>query len=304
MKHSKIAIIGAGAVGTTTAFALMQRNTVAEIILVDIDTQRCHGEILDLADALPFCESSQVRAGTTADAQNADIIIIAAGARQEPNQKRTELIAHNKKTIELIAQHIYPVQKNAIIIIVTNPVDALTWYAQKLFDLPRNQIFGSGTFLDTQRLRGLLAEKLNVAQQAIHAYILGEHGDTQFPVWSSAHIDGSPIDAFAQLNEKTKNELAQQTRNRAYEIIQCKGATFFGIAACVAQLCEMIVFNQKDIAPVSTFIEDAGICLSMPAVIGAQGIEKIIDVPLNEHEQKQFEKSVKALQNIKQSWFT
>ncbi len=301
MKHSKIAIIGAGSVGTTTAYALMLKNVVAELLLIDIDTTRCYGEILDLSDVLPFCQSSKVHNGTINDARNADIIIIAAGARQQRGQSRIELLEINKKIIQSILSQIKPVNPNAIVIMVTNPVDILTGIAQDTLGLPRNQVFGSGTFLDMQRLHGLIAHKLNIAEQSVHAYILGEHGDSQVVIWSSAHIDGNSIDAFPELDQKTRIALAQQTRDRAYEIIDCKGATFFGIATCVAKLCEMIVFDQKQIVPVSTYIESEGICMSLPVVLGEKGIEKVVTMPLNELERKQFAASAQELRDIKNS---
>ncbi len=298
MKHSKIAIIGAGAVGSTTAYALMLKNIAAEIILVDIDVERCKGEILDLSDALSFCEVSKIRGGTTQDAAQADIIIIAAGARQEPGQIRTELIKTNKKVIASIFEQIKPINPNAIVIMVTNPVDILTLYAQELSGLPRNQVFGSGTFLDTQRLRGLLANKFNIAEQSIHTYILGEHGDSQFPAWSCSHIAGIPLLDFPQFNKKNLADLAEQTRQKAYEIIACKGATYYGIAACVAEMCEAIIFDQKYVMPLSHFVEQFEVCLSLPVVLGEKGIEHILEIPLNKEEQEKLAHSAEQLRSI------
>ncbi len=176
MKQKKIAIIGAGSVGSTTAYALMLKDVVAELILVDINEQRCRGEILDLADALPLCKTSKIRTGSAQDVQQADIIIIAAGARQQPNQERTQLLKTNKAVIKSIFETITPLAPHAIVIMVTNPVDILTYYAQQWAQLPPAQVFGTGTLLDTQRLRGILSNRLSIATQSIHAYILAEHG--------------------------------------------------------------------------------------------------------------------------------
>ncbi len=299
MKHSTIAIIGAGAVGSTTAYAIMLQNIIAELVLIDIDEKRCLGEILDLSDALSFCVASKIRRGAAEDARNADIIIIAAGIRQKPGQKRIELIEANKKIVTSIINNIKPINPHAIIIMVTNPVDILTLCAQESAGLPRNQVFGSGTFLDTQRLRGLIAKKLNIAEQSINAYILGEHGDSQFPAWSSAHADGRLLLSIPQFNKNKLDAIAQETRDRAYEIIAFKGATYFGIAACVASMCESIIFDQKRIMPLSYFIEDFGVCLSMPTVLGEKGIEQIIPIPLNEEEKELLQQSAHKLQDIK-----
>ncbi len=298
MKHSKIAIIGAGAVGTTTAYALMLKNITAELILVDIDEIRCKGEVLDLSDALSFCGASKVRSGKAHEAGQADIIIIAAGARQKPGQSRVELVKKNQQVIASIIKSIKPINPNSIVIMVTNPVDVLTYHAQKLAPLPRNQIFGSGTFLDTQRLCGILAKKSNVAEQSIDAFILGEHGDTQFPAWSSAHVGGIPLLSFEKINASDLENIATETKKRAYDIIACKGATYFGIAACVATMCEAIIFDQKLVVPLTCYIPQLDICLSMPCVLGENGIEQILPIPLNNDEQKKLELSVQQLRKF------
>ena len=298
MAHKKIAIIGAGAVGSTTAYALILKNVIAEVILVDIDEERCKGEILDLSDAL-FCSTSKIHGGTAQDAAQADIIIIAAGIRQKPKQTRIELIATNRSIISAILEQIRPISLHTIIIMVTNPVDILTLDAQQFSGLPRNQVFGSGTFLDTQRLCGILAKKLNITAQSIDAYILGEHGDTQFPAWSNAYIAGIPLHDFPQINQKELNQIAEETRKKAYEIISCKGATYYGIATCVAAMCQAIIFDQKLVMPLSCYIPSFDVCLSMPAVLGENGIEEILPIPLNEKEEQQLIRSAEHLQKLR-----
>ncbi len=304
MNHSKIAVIGAGAVGSTTAYALMLKNIAAEIMLVDVDEERCKGEILDLSDALSFSKTSVIRHATSQEAGQADIIIITAGARQKPDQDRVALIETNKKVIYSIIENISPIQKNALILMVTNPLDILLLCAQEHAGLPRKQVFGSGTFLDTQRLRGIIAKKLNVAQQSINAYILGEHGDTQFAAWSSAQVGGIPLSDFPALTSKDLQEIEQETRQKAYEIISCKGATFFGIAACVTKICEAIIFNQKLVLPLSCYIDSLEVCLSMPVVLGQNGIEQIFSIPLNEQEQTKLNHSAHYLKRIKKQCFS
>jgi L-lactate dehydrogenase len=298
MKHTKIAIIGAGAVGTSIAYALILKNIGAEIMLVDINTQRCTGEILDLSDALPFSLCSSIHQGTALDAGKADIIIIAAGMRQGPDQSRTELIDANAQIISSLIRSIQPINQDAIMIMVTNPVDILTLCAQQYSGLPHKQIFGSGTFLDTQRLHGLLAQKLSVAATSIHAYVVGEHGDSQFALWSSAHVGGISLRHFPQCSQHELDLLEQQTQNKAYEIIACKGATYFGIAACVATMCQTINFDQKTVMPLSCYQEKYGIYFSLPAVLGKKGIEQILPIEFDDQEEKKLEHSVQQLRGI------
>lgn len=298
MRHAKIAIIGAGSVGSTTAYALMWENIAAEILLVDIDEKRCKGEILDLSDALPFCWASKIKHGTAKDAGQADIVIIAAGTRQKPGQSRSKLITKNQSIIHSIIDEMKPINQNTIIIMVTNPVDTLTYYAQEIAGLPKNQIFGSGTFLDSQRLRNILSKKLNIAEQSIEAYVLGEHGDSQFVAWSCMSLAGIPFFDFPIFSPKDLDAMAEETRTKVYEIIACKEATYFGIAACVANICQCIIFDQKRVIPLSCFIEQYDTCLSMPVVLGENGIEQIIPIRLNEKELKKLEKSAKKLRDL------
>ncbi len=298
MEYTKIAIIGAGAVGTTTAYALMLSDVAAEIMLVDINEVRCRGEILDLSDALSFYEASKIRGGTAQDARDAHIIIIAAGARQEPDQDRLELLKTNKRIITSVIESLKPINKEAIIIMISNPLDLLTLHAQEIADLPRNQIFGTGTYLDSKRLQGFLAQKLNVAEQSIQAYILGEHGDTQFPAWSCSDVEGVRLSQFG-LDQKELDAIAQATKDKAYEIIACKGATFYGIAACVTSICESIVFDQKRALPLSVYVPEFDVCLSMPAVLGSKGIEKMLPIKLSDEEQKLLKTSAKKLRELK-----
>ena len=295
MKH-KISIIGAGLVGSTIAYALLLKNIAAEILLIDINDIRCRGEILDLSDALSFCGPSLIHGGTPDDIQNSEIIIIAAGKKQEPGQDRIELLRANTQIVTSVVESIRPLKKNTIVIMVTNPVDIMTRVAQELLNLPTNQIFGSGTFLDTQRLRGALSKKINIAEQSIHAYILGEHGDTQFPAWSCARVAGIPLSDFG-ITQKELDHIAHETKNKAYEIISCKGATYYGIATCVAALCRTIIFDQKRVTPVSCYIKEFDVCLSMPTVLGARGVEKILDIPLSQKEKEQLAQSVNALKS-------
>jgi len=298
MNSTKISVIGAGAVGATTAYAIMLRNLAAEIILIDIDATRCEGEILDISDALSLTRASQIKRGTIEDARESNIVVICAGARQKPGQKREDLLEINKKVVTSIVSDLNPINPNTVIIIVTNPVDIMTYYAQQVSELPRCQVFGTGTFLDTQRIRGFIAKRLEIASQSVHAYMLGEHGDTQFVAWSSASIAGRPLMDFPQINSNILDNFLQKTRDKAQAIIKHKGATFYGIAACVSAMCENIIFNRKYVMPLSVHIKEFDVCMSIPAVLGLKGTEKIIDIPLNADEQRAWEISGRKLRRI------
>jgi len=295
--HAKVAIIGAGMVGSTAAYALMLKNVAAELILVDI-VERVQGEVFDLSDVLSFCYASKVRRGSLKDAAKADIIVITAGAPHKPGQTRLDLINVNKTIITSIMREMGPINPYAVILLVSNPVDVMTFLVQQLVDIPKHQVFGSGTFLDTQRLCDCLSHKLGIAQQSIQAFILGEHGDSQFPVWSRAHIAGIPLTDFPDITIEELERIAQETRAKAYEIIKLKGATYYGIGACVAEICESVIFNQKRIMPLSCFVEDLGVCLSVPVVVGENGIEQILNIPLNEREQQSLKKSADTLRAV------
>jgi len=297
MTTTKIAIIGAGAVGATTAYALILRNIVAEVTLIDLDETRCEGEILDLSDALSFSTTSKIKQGNIKDAKDAKIIIICAGTRQKPGQKREELLKINKRIIQSIIKELHPTSPNSILIMVTNPVDIMTYYAQQASLLPKNQVFGTGTFLDTQRIRRILAKKLQVADQAVHAYTLGEHGDSQFVAWSSTLIAGKPLLQFPGMNKKTLESFLCEARGKAYEIIKCKGATYFGIATCISAICESILFDKKYVLPLSTYIKKFDICISLPTVLGTKGIEKIIEPSLDAEEQQLLQASIEKIKN-------
>ncbi len=298
MKQTKVAIFGAGSVGATAAYALMWKGATAQIMLIDIDEKRCRGEVLDLSDALPFCCSSEILQATPQDAAQADIIIIAAGTRQKHGQKRSELITANKKIVYSIITQMQPINPDAIIIMVTNPVDVLAYYAQQISKLPKKQVFGTGTYLDSQRLRNLLAQKLRIAEQSIEAYVLGEHGESQFVAWSCMSLAGIPLLEFPYFSPEELSNIAEKTRNKAYEIINCKNATYFGIAACIADICECITFNQKRVIPISCFNETFDVNLSMPCILANNGIQQQIPIRLNKKEQNELEASANKVKKM------
>ena len=292
MKESHIAVIGAGVVGATTAYALMLKNVASKITLVDIQDIKCKGEVEDLSDVLSFSNTSEIVMGTLKDAGQADIAIITAGIAQKPGQSRTELLKTNYAVIQNVIQGMQPLHKDLIIIVVTNPVDVLTYWVQKFSQLPKNQIFGSGTLLDSQRLRENIGKVVGVAQQSVHIYVLGEHGDSQFVAWSSGMIAGVPLATFKECEQKALEKMAEKSMRKAYDIIECKGSTAFGVASCVTAYCQNIVFDTKRVLPVSCYLEKYDVCVSMPVVMGLGGVERIIEPSLNEQEKEYLKRSI------------
>lgn len=295
MKQPKIAIVGTGVVGSTTAYNILLHHINCEIILVDSDKTKCQGELLDLSDGRIENNCPPIRVGSAKDAGQADIAIITAGIAQKPGQTRLELINTNYKIITSIIQEMKPLNPNLIIIMVTNPVDILTYVCQEIAGIARNQIFGSGTLLDTQRLRQLISQEISIDKQSIHCCVLGEHGDSQFVAWSSARIGGKPLSDFKQLDEKKLQTMAHEARLKAYKIIECKGSTAFGIASCIETYCSAILNNSKRILPVSCYLKEYNICMSVPAVLGAKGVEEIIIPPFTGQEEAAFKKSALAI---------
>lgn len=294
--RSKIAIIGAGAVGTSTAFSLALQNIAADLILVDINQMQCEGELLDLTDALETTNLPFLEKGSYRDAAQSDIIVITAGKRQQIGQSREELLQANMQVISSILRELIPINPNAIILMVTNPVDILAYLAQKITQLPYHQVISSGTFLDSVRARILLSHKLSIAPEAIHAYILGQHGDLQVAAWSISHIAGTPITSFLDTN--ALEIIAEKTKNRAYEIIKCKGATFFGIAKVVAELCRVILTDQYLVKPLSCYVPEFQTFLSMPVVLARKGIVQILKTKLNAFEQEALAQTARKMSEL------
>jgi len=286
MKHTKIAIIGVGNVGASTAFALLLRGDASELILVDVCTKKCEGEAKDLSDVLAFSQASAVRQGTYADACTADIIIMCAGRAQCPGQSRQELLATNTQIIKDICAQLQQIQKQAIVIIVTNPLDALTYLAQKLLPLDKKQIFGTGTWLETQRLRRFLAADYDVSAQSIEAFMVGEHGDSAVAI----------LPEYLKISPKERSSLENQVTQEVYKIIESKCATYYGIAACVSDICSAIIHNQRRVLPLSVYHQEYDICISVPVILGENGIEGTVNLEFHDNEKSRFQESVKIVQ--------
>jgi len=293
----KIAIIGAGAVGSTTAYTLMLKNLASQVLLIDVNEQKEEGEVLDIADGLCFVETGCVKGADFKDAANADIIILTAGAAQKPGETRLDLVNKNKAIVTSIFKSIGKIKSSAIIIVVSNPVDIITYMAQQLSGLPLNQVFGSGTGLDTARLRTAVGKHLGVYPQSVSGFVMGEHGDSEFVPWSTVSVGGVPSKEL--INSKDQKKLENSVRTEVYEIINRKGATFFGIANVVSDIVEAVLFNQHKVMPASVRLSNYngvnGVCLGVPAVVSRNGIEKVWPVKLNFAEKKQFLNSAKTI---------
>lgn len=292
-----VAIIGSGLVGSAIAYTLMLKNVCTSIALIDIDENKSQGEVWDLSDSLLQSKIAHLKVGTFADTKQADIIIIAAGIRQSLGQTRIALLDTNKKIIEQIMKEITPLKKNACIIMVTNPVDILTYLALKLSGLPSQQVFGSGAILEGMRLRNFISHKLEINPESIQVYVLGEHGPSQFPAWSISSIAGIPITQFPGLSTKDFADLSEKTERHVYEIIKSKGSTYYGVASCVSMMCENIIFNRNQIIPLSCYLEEYKTCLTIPVMLGQNGIGKTYIDQLSKPEKELLDYSAKSIIN-------
>ncbi len=307
INNRKVAIIGCGFVGSASAFALMQSGLFSEMVLIDVDYKKAEGEAMDISHGEAYARPMKIYAGTYDDITDAAIIIVTAGANQKPGETRLDLVQKNvgifKTIIPEIAKRNYP----GILLIVANPVDILTYTALKLSGLPENRVIGSGTVLDTARFREILGNHLGVDSRSVHAFIVGEHGDSEIPVWSTANVAGVPINKFCELrghfnHVQAMKQIADDVKNAAYEIIERKKATYYGIAMAVKRICECIVRDEKSVLPVSNMmhgsygIED--ITLSMPAIVGKNGVEAQMPISLSMEEATALKKSADMLKEI------
>ncbi len=307
----KIAIIGAGNVGSTFAFSLMISGLAREIVLIDKNELLAQGECMDLNHGISLSHPTKIYAAGFESCENADIVVITAGANQKPGQSRIDLVNNNVAIFRDIIPLIAKYAKNAILLVVTNPVDILTFVTLKISGLPPSRVIGSGTVLDTARLKYMISEYCKVDPSNIHAYIIGEHGDTELPVWSNATIAGMAIEKYctdyAQLSN-AKNELSEifeKVKNAAYQIIKAKGATNYSIALALVKITRSIVRNENSILPVSTLITDyygiSDVCISIPSHVNINGVEQFLKLDLSGQEQELFKHSANTLKQILKS---
>ena len=303
----KVAIIGCGFVGSSSAFALMQSGLFSEMVLIDADVNRAEGEALDISHGLPFAKPMKIYAGGYEDIADAAIVIVTAGAGQKPGETRLDLVKKNVEIFKSIIPEIAKQDFNGILLIVANPVDILTYVAAKLSKLPQGRVFGSGTVLDSARLKYLLGEHLDVDNRSVHAFIIGEHGDSEIAAWSSANVSGIPLNDFCEMrgyfkHEESMKKILEEVKNSAYEIIEKKRATYYGIAMSVRRICEAIIRDEKSILPVSSIQKGEygieNVALSIPAIVGREGVEKVVPIKLSDTEKKELIKSAETLKNV------
>ena len=305
----KAAMIGCGFVGSSSAFALMQSGIFSEMVMIDVNREKAEGEAMDIAHGLPFARPIRLYAGTYDDIVDAAIIIITAGANQKPDETRLDLIHKNVEIYKTIIPEIAKRNCEGMLLIVSNPVDILTYTALKLSGFPENRVLGSGTVLDTARLKYLIGEHLKVDNRSVHAFIIGEHGDSELAAWSNANVSGVRLDAFCEM----RGHLFSRgiTEDKIYEgsekqlpmrIIQRKQATYYGIAMAVKRICECIIRNEQSILPVSSMMHGIygmeDVVISMPAIVGKDGVEAVVPIELDEEEQEQLKKSATLLKEL------
>jgi L-lactate dehydrogenase len=304
---NKVTIVGTGFVGSTTAYTLMLSGLISEIVLIDRNVAKSEGEVMDMNHGMPFVRPVKLYHGDYKDCAGSDIVIITAGAGQKPGETRMDLVQKNTAIFKSIISEIVKYNKDCILLIVTNPVDILTYVTYKISGFPKNKVIGSGTVLDTARFRYLLGDHIGVDTRNIHAYIIGEHGDTEVPTWSLTNIAGIPMDKYCEQCENcdgnlSKYEIYENVKNAAYQIIDRKGATYYAVALAVRRIVEAIVRDEHSILTVSGLLEGQygldNVCLSLPAVVNRNGIDRVIDIPLDEKENELLQKSGNSLKDI------
>ena len=303
----KVAVIGCGFVGSACAFALMQHGLYSDMVLIDANRARAEGEAEDIAHGLLFAKPMNIRAGDYADAADAAMAVVTAGANQKPGETRLDLVRRNSAIMLSVLGELKKAGFAGNILVVSNPVDVLTRVAQMHAGLPEGRVFGSGTVLDTARLRYQLGEHLDVDNRSVHAFIVGEHGDSEIALWSSATVSGVPLHDFCEMrgyfdHENAMREIGESVKKSAYRIIERKGATYYGIAMAVLRICEAVVRDEKSILPVSAALHgEFGIeevTLSVPAIVGKEGVEKIVPVSLSEDERTRLHYSADVLRGV------
>ena len=303
----KVAVIGCGFVGSASAFALMQSGLFSEMVLIDVDRERAEGEALDIGHGMPLARPMKIYAGDYDDAADSAVIVVTAGANQKPGETRLDLVKKNVAIFKSIMPEFAKRSCKGVMLVVANPVDVLTYVAAKYSGFPAKRVIGSGTVLDTARLKYLLSEHLSVDSRSIHAFIIGEHGDSEFAAWSSANVSGVPLYDFCKMRghthfDEASREIEDSVRNSAYEIIKRKHATYYGIAMAVRRICEAVIRDEKSVLAVSSLMNDVcgveDVALSMPAIVGKDGIEDLIPVRLSVEEQRKLRESAEVLRDV------
>ncbi len=299
---NKITIIGAGLVGSTTAYSLISTDITEEIALIDVKKKLVESQVMDLQHSVPFWGYTNVKVGTYQDIKDSKIAIICCGAAQKPGETRLDLLKKNSLIIKEVVSKVFNLNPDIIVLMVTNPVDILTYLSIKMFPQKKNKIFGSGTILDSARFRLLLSQYLKVNPKSIHAYIVGEHGDSELPLWSTASIGNAPIDKFKKISAQKKEEIFNEAKNAAYAIIEGKQATYYAISAGVTSIAKAVLFDKRTVLPVSYLLQGEygikDICLSVPTVVGKEGIVGRIELDISKKEKSLLKKSAKKLKEV------
>ena len=303
----KAAIIGCGAVGASIAFRFLQQGLFSKLVLLDVNREKAEGEAMDLSDGLPYGATMEITAGGYDDIADCALIVITAGANQKPGETRLDLVGRNTAILRGILEQITPRGFGGILLIVANPVDVLTYAAWKLSGYPRHRVIGSGTVLDTGRLKQLLGEELGVDSRNVHAFIVGEHGDSELAVWSGANVSGLDLEHFCasrgeELHPERMDRLYRQVRDSAYEIIRRKGATCYGIAMAVGRIAQAIVRDEHSVLPLSVVLEGQygmeGLALSIPSIVGSSGLEEILEITMDREEHRALEEAGRRLKEV------
>lgn len=307
MNNRKIAIIGCGYVGAATAFTIMQSGLFSEMVLLDVDRKKAEGEAMDIMHGMPFAMPIKIHAGDYDDIADSAIIVVTAGCNQRPEESRLDLVHKNIEIFRQIMGEIAARDVEGILLIVSNPVDILTYAAWKFSGLPRHRVIGSGTVLDTARLKCMLGGELGVDARSVHAFIIGEHGDSELAVFSSANVSGIDLRDFYDMCQPDEYQddterIYDQVKDSAYKIIESKKATYFGVAMAVRRICECIMRNEHSILTVSGVVEGqygaSDMALSLPCIVGAGGLEQIIQIELDEKEDEQLQESIRVLSQV------
>jgi len=301
-RMAKIVIIGAGFVGSTAAYSLLIQGLAEEIVLLDIHRKKAHGEAMDLEHGMQFVPHCKINYGNKYElCKNADIIIICAGAHQKPGETRLDLVQKNAAIFKSMIPSITKYNKNCIFLVVSNPVDILTYLTIKYSKFPAHRVIGSGTTLDTARFRYLLGQYFKVNPASVHAYTLGEHGDSEFPVWSTANIAGIHLSRLKRYNKKAMADIFKKTKSAAYEVIAKKGATYYAIGLVISKIVKAVLSDQNTVLPVSSLLRNyngvTDICLSVPCVLGKEGVKRQLLMPLDKIEKACLKKSANTLKS-------
>ncbi|CAH2715392.1 L-lactate dehydrogenase 1 [Neobacillus rhizosphaerae] len=309
---NRVALIGTGFVGSSYAFAMLNQGITEELVLIDLNKEKAEGDAMDLNHGLPFAPSrTKIWYGSYADCGEADLVVITAGANQKPGETRLDLVEKNTRIFKAIVEEIMASGFDGIFLVATNPVDILTYAVWKFSGLPKERVIGSGTILDTARFRYLLGDYFDVDTRNVHAYIIGEHGDTELPVWSHADIAGTSISDWTKnkegYNKEDLNQIFLNVRDAAYHIIERKGATYYGIAMGLVRLTKAILQNENSVLTVSAYLEgeygQKDIYIGVPAVVNRKGIKQIVELDLNDDEQVKFTNSVNVLKKTMEPVF-